>query len=333
VFDIQTYPTQEAMQDRLREEEIPALGLAIPEGFDRSIETGEALVLQGYVLHWLSTREAVGLRAAVEAEINSLVGKGVQINTAGNVVYLEPESGGLGVQAAMGVVFVLMMIAISLIPHLFMEEKQSRTLEALLVSPARTGEVVVAKALVGLHYGGLGALAALLLNHSLVLHWPLALLTAACGGLFVVSIGLWLGLRVETRAQLGLWTWVLILPLLFPLIIFLLDDLMPAGLVQASRWIPTTMVFNALRASFAGTLPLGTTLLQLGYVLIWTGAILGLVAWQVRSQDRETEASWAQRLRRALAPAWMRRSEQAAAHPVADHPDDRREGCPRSDPQ
>ena len=283
------YQSEAQMKEKLANGEVPELGLVIPADFDRIIEAGGAPELQGYVMNWVNEDDAAGLQRAVEAEITQLVGTPIYIQMRDNVVYPMPDSGGLGVTAGFGFVYIITTLGLIMIPHLMLEEKQSHTIEALLVSPASEGQVVMGKALTGLFYCLVGAGIALAVFHSLVVHWWLAILAVLFGSLFTVSAGLLLGTGIENRGQLTLLAWVFIIPLFLPVFLSLMDDLLPATLIQVFRVLPTVVMFNLLRASFSGVAPVGTSLIQLMWVAACAGGMLLLVAWLVRRRDREAE--------------------------------------------
>ncbi|MEW5868391.1 MAG: ABC transporter permease [Chloroflexota bacterium] len=290
--EVYTYTSEKKMKRVLTDGDFPELGLVIPAGFDQALEAGEAAPeLQGYVVNWVSQADAWQLRDQVQAEITRLLGQPASVRL-GDPVPLQPDSDGLGNWAALSIIFVGIMIGASFVPHLFLEEKQSRTLDALLVSPAGAAHVVAAKAITGLVYGLLGAGVGLAFYASLIVHWGLALLTILLVLLFAISLGLSLGVVIENRGQLTLWAWFLIAPLFIPIILSLLAELLPEAVVQVSRAIPSVVGFNLLRASFAGSFSLGAVLLQLAWVAACTALALAGVVWLVARRDRAREAVW-----------------------------------------
>jgi len=291
VYKVYTYTSKEQMLRLLANGESPELGLVIPIDFDQTLEAGGVPDLQGFVMNWMSEEQVAALQQGFETEISRLLGRAVPVQVEGNVVYMLPESNGAGVQAALAIAYVLIIIGLTLIPHLMLEEKQTNTLSALLVSPAGAGHILAAKTLAGLFYTLMGAGVGLAVNQDLVVHWGLAIVTVLLGGVCVVSFGLCLGVLIENRAQLTLWGWILILPLIFPMIISLMSDLFPAGIIRITRLIPTTAVLDQLRASFAGQYPVGKTLQQLAWVAGWGGVVFLLDVWIVRLRDRETEGT------------------------------------------
>jgi ABC-type Na+ efflux pump permease subunit len=312
---VYTYKSEAGMKERLTHGDLPELGLVIPAGFDQSLQSGEPLVLQGYVLRWVKPEDAAGLQRSVAAEIAALLGNPVQVNIEGNTLQLNPDSRGLGVQAGMAMVFSIVMISISLLGNLMLEEKQVHTLDALRVSPASAAHLVLSKALTGIFYCLLMAAVAALLNQALIVHWWLLFLAVLAGSLFTIGLGLLLGMAIDNRGQLTLLAWVMILPLFLPLMFVLLEELLPAWLVKISTFIPTTALFDLVLASFAGEIQRLPTLLKLGQNLVCAAAVLLVVVWQVKRQDAGEPA--------VFLPDGLRKyfsARRQAARPVARLP-------------
>jgi ABC-type Na+ efflux pump permease subunit len=201
-------------------------------------------------------------------------------------IYLRPDSSGLGSSAAFAMVYVVLMIGVSLIPNLMFEEKRTKTLDALLVSPASAGHVTIAKALVGVIYCLLGLAIASAINYTLIVQWWLVILAALGGALFAVAIGLMLGTLLESRQQLMIWAWVVILPLVIPLILSLVEELLPAWLVRICRALPFSSLFDLYRISFSNQATWGLWVPRLALLAAWAAPFLALVAWRVRRSDR-----------------------------------------------
>ena len=167
------------------------------------------------------------------------------------------------------------------------EEKHSRTLDALLVSPASTTHVTLSKGACGLFYTLVGATIAFAINSVVVVHWGLAVVTAVVGGIFSVSLGLLLGTVLESRQQMMLWAWVVMGPLLLSMMVTLLAELMPPVVVSVFRWVPTTLMLNLTRTACAGTITLSDWLPYLvALVASGAAAIVAVVGSVRRSTDR-----------------------------------------------
>jgi len=281
------FASEEKMKDEMGDAEVPELAITIPAGFDQALERGESPDLQGYAIHWLKGADVQALKTTMEAEISRLLGRDITIRMQEGRVYNHARSGGLGMWATLSLVFLVIMIGMTMIPHLMLEEKQTHTLEALLVSPASAGKVISAKAIVGLFYCLAGAAVTMAMYHRLVVHWWLIILVAIALALFAVSIGLLLGIIVDNRGQLTLWAWVFLVPFLLPIFISQLEGLLPDALIQVLRYIPTVVAFNLIRTSYAGSIPLAGTLLQVVWLVSWAGLVMFGAAWLVSRRDRE----------------------------------------------
>jgi ABC-type Na+ efflux pump permease subunit len=286
-LDVYTgYTSLAQLERRLVAGDIPELALTIPPGFDQAVSSGEPPVLEGYVQHWVSDSDAVQLKAAAEEEIGRLVGQPVNINLEGNLLYPTPDSGGRSFLTSLAILLSVTMIGVGLAPHLMVEEKQTRTLDALLVSPARSSHLVIAKALTGLSYCLIAAVIVLAINASLVLHWGLAIATVLLGSLFVVSVGLLLGSLVGARQVLPIWSMVAITVLMLPMFLAIMRDLLPSAAITIMAWIPTVTLSRVLRGAFSQDLAFMTFGLELLVVAACTAVIMGCVAWTVRRSDR-----------------------------------------------
>ena len=109
-------------------------------------------------------------------------------------------------------IYFVFSTALLLIPHLMLEEKQTKTLDALMTSPASPGQVVLGKALAGFFYilviGGLG----MILFSLYIVHWGLALSAFLGYALLAIGLGLAVGSFIKSSKQAGIWMTVLMLP-------------------------------------------------------------------------------------------------------------------------
>jgi ABC-2 type transport system permease protein len=178
------------------------------------------------------------------------------------------------------------MVGVSLVPNIMLEEKDTKTLDALLVSPAKPVHIVLGKAATGLFYCLSGMAVAYAFNLALINQWWLAILAGVSGSAFTVALGLLVGSTIGNRAQLMLWAWVLLIPLLVPTFLSVMKDVLPAGLLSAFQWIPTVALSKVLRLSFSNRAPLATFGPELALIAVWTLLVLVAVIWVVRRSDR-----------------------------------------------
>lgn len=282
--DLYTYESEEQMLYYLSNGEQPELGLVIPVGFDQAVETGQPLELQGYMLHFFTTEQVAVIQSYMQNEFEYLLEQPVIIHI--EKIQLQPETHGITILASLGFSFVILMVGMIAIPHMMLEEKQNKTIDAILISPASSLHLIVAKALTGLIYAlvvyGIG----LFVFRMIIVHWGLAFLSGFLGALFAVSLGLLLGILVDTRQQLTLWAWVGIIPLFLPMMLSFMDDLLPASLIQILKWVPSSALMRAIRSSMVAAPPLKYYLPQLTILLVSAALILAVDVWLVRRSDR-----------------------------------------------
>jgi ABC-2 type transport system permease protein len=267
----------------------PELGLVIPSGVDQALEAGEAVQLDGYVQHWVGDAEAKELGAQVEREIVALYPEkdpAVHINLDGHKVYPQPNSMGPGLWAAMTLVMALSMLGLSLVPTLMLEEKHTKTLEALMVSPANSWQVVMGKAAAGLVYCLAGFVVVLAFNAFLISQWGLAISAAVSGAVLAVALGLLLGTIFETKQALSMWTIILTLVLIIPVVVAGMAMDLPETLNNVLRWLPNVALSRLFQLSFSNTAAPAEYGLDLALVIGLTACVLAVVAWRVRRLDR-----------------------------------------------
>jgi hypothetical protein len=112
-LDVYTgYSSQDQLERKLVAGDVPELALIIPSGFDQSLESGEPLLLQGYVQYWVSDSDAASLKAQAEEEIVRLTGQPVMIHLEGNLVYPSPDSGGRSFLASLAILVSITVIGV-----------------------------------------------------------------------------------------------------------------------------------------------------------------------------------------------------------------------------
>ena len=220
----------------------------------------------------------------MEDEFTTLLDQPVTISI--ERIPLQPETGGVTVLTSMGFAFVTIMVGMMVIPHMMIEEKQAKTLDALMISPAKSGHIVLGKAFAGLVYAILLLIIALIFNWDIIQQGWLFLLGGLMGTLFAVSLGILLGIIIDNRQQLTLWSWVALIPLFIPMMASLMDDLFPEKVFQIIKLVPSSAMLRVFRTSMSGSTPLEYFAPQLANLAVFSGIFLIIAAWLVRRQDR-----------------------------------------------
>jgi ABC-2 type transport system permease protein len=231
-------------------------GLVVPTNFDADVAAGKEPELTVYVNNKKSNIEQAIFRQFLEQQVLSLVKHPVPAR----LVWIDvakapgPQTGG-GPNLNQMLLPLLLLLAFGMtgalvVPLLLVEEKEKRTLDFLLTSPASLSEIIAGKALTGVVYSLLIAGVLLALNHKMIGNWPLTLLTILLGLLFVVAIGLFMGSLFQNTMQVNTWAGLVLFALLTPAFP---SPGLPATLETAMRFVPTYYFIDALKLSSAGT--------------------------------------------------------------------------------
>ena len=255
-------------------------GLVIPVNFDSDVKAGKQPELSLYINNKKSIFEQSAFRQLLDQQVRSLVKHPEPARLVWIDVNKEPneQTGGLGLNQMLLPLLLIMtlgMIGALVVPLLLVEEKEKRTLDFLLASPASLNEIVAGKALTGVMYTLLIAGLLLGINRQLVGNWVLMLLTIVLGLVFVVAIGLLMGSLFETTMQVNTWASSVLLILLVPSFPSLG---LPAALDTAVRVIPTYYLTEALKLSLAGG-PSSRIWGHLAVILICTVIAFVAAAW------------------------------------------------------
>ncbi len=211
----------------------------------------------------------------------------VPTTVEGHVVYPSSELGLQPSLLAMNLTILLLVIGLALAPHLMIEEKETHTFDALLVSPARFSHVVSGKALAGLFYCLCAAVVVFLFNTRWIVHWEIAALAFLLGAAFAVAAGLLLGIVSENPATINLWVVLLLMLLLVPM---LLEELASAKLPEAAQailpWMPSVAIGKLVGFSMVGVVPAMDIWSNVGILAIESLIFYALVIWRVHRLDR-----------------------------------------------
>lgn len=259
-----------------------AVGIVLPADFDQAIEAGDELSLDGYIL-WVHRGKVAEWEVLYSEKFTELLGRPVRVEIGGNIVTPPPDAQSTSTNFTL--LFAIFWMAFMVVPHLMLEEKRTKTLDALLVSPASAGQVVMGKALAGLFYVGLAGGLSFALNWAYVTDWGLALLAFLGTILFAIGSGLALGSFLQSPGQLSLWGWVINIFLLVPPLIAL-DPLLAEGLRAILSWLPTTALAKLFQFSFSAGVTPSQIWTNLAIALGWTGLVYALMVWKIRQRPQ-----------------------------------------------
>ena len=263
----------------------PELGIDVPPDFDNGLDSKNNPEINGYV-SWANRTKAPRLKAEFESAFLELTGKPIIVNLEGHIISPPTEIGLLGGIITVFAVTIILLMGVILVPTLMLEEKQTRTMEALLVSPASINQVVIGKAIAGFFYIMVTAAIVYIIYWTGVVNWELTLLFVLGSGLFSVGLGLLLGLLFKNQQEMTGWLSLTIVIITGSIFVVLIGLEMPAWLDTLIQWLPSVALAKIFWASFSTQAQISQVLRNLGIVLVTSGILYGFVIWQVRQLDR-----------------------------------------------
>jgi ABC-2 type transport system permease protein len=285
-LDLVTASSLEEMERYLGDKDLVVLGLALPPDVDDRLKREDALTLAASVVHWVSEEDASESARFFEQKLSALTGRDVRLELDEDRVFTRKDSRGHAFLTSAGMIIIILLVGASVAPNLMIEERQSRTMDALLLSPATEGQLVVAKAATGLFYCLSATVLIFFLNTALITQWTIALLGALSGSLLAVALGLLIGAVSESRQKMTVWTWLLLTPLIVPVFLLMATNLFPSTMITVLQWVPTVALSQLFRVSFSDQAAAANYIPELVLVGGFVIALLVTVAWIVRRRNQ-----------------------------------------------
>ncbi len=261
------------------------LGIVAPAEYGSDHLRGNELLLEGFHAYWMEPEEVAELESLVEGHLGEMTGSAVSLNT--DAAYAQPDSGGQPFMSAMVMMLMTTLICLIVVPYLMIEEKEAHTMQSLLVSPARIGEIVIGKALAGLVYGLVAGAVVMAFYHAQIVHWWIAIAACIIGSLLAVALGLLLGSLFESIPTMNLWMGLLVIVLMGAvLVVRYVPAHWPAFISAVLPWIPTVALYKAYILSFTANPSLAQVGTYLGFMFACAAVVLAIVAAIVRRSDR-----------------------------------------------
>ena len=285
-ISVERVRTRLALEEAIGTSATVRLGVVLPDDFDETVGQEDPLVLTGYVVHWAGSPEIASARVALESAMTDSLGESVRVEVSSERIYPSPSSGGFTGMATGVVMIVLVMLGIGLVPYLVIEERQNRTWDVLMVSPAGVGQVIVGKACAGAVYCLVATGVVLALNHALIVHWSVAVLAVLGGMLFSVALGLLLGSVFEQSQNMSVTASLLAALLIVPPYALQFIPTLPEAVRLVFAWLPSTAITSLFRVSLSGTIPLASVWTNSGVLVVSAAALFASAAWRMSRMER-----------------------------------------------
>lgn len=263
------------------------LGLVIPAGFDAAVAQGEAPPLtvirragSGFGADFAST--------ALDGALRAMAGQHPPATITPEVLATEP-SDAMAIFEELGmrryfilavVVMMVVMIGMLVVPVILAEETEKKTLDALVMI-ASYGEVVTAKALVGLVYVVLSVAVLMGITQLIPENMLLFIAGTLVLGITMIAFGLFVGGFFKSANQLNTWSGIILLPVAAPA--FLVGLGLPRAADIALQLLPTSRAAKVLINGLSGKAYFADVWFSFVVMLAWAALAYLLV---VRSLQR-----------------------------------------------
>jgi ABC-2 type transport system permease protein len=281
-FTARPFDQREAYETFLGSEDHKVMGILLPDNFDEIRQEQDHLVLQGHVDHWLSSKKLEELQVFFEDQLTLIFLKPVQLEIEKKI--FTNTSAFFIFNHGLALAIILMLMGTLITPNIIMEEKQRKTMDALLVSPANPVMIVISKALTSLIFCLTGTLLALIIYGRFIVNWDILIAAFILGALFFVSLGLLTGVMLSNPNQVAI-LFVIVQPLVIPMALSFADGVFPPVVDQIIDWTPTGALIDAFKTAMVVDVP-GDIMQKLVIVLAYTLVLLALVVWKLSRSDR-----------------------------------------------
>lgn len=280
----------EAEVERTLIEQKALAGLILPADFDARLAAGDRPPLK-MIFNGAQERRLNARRLALDLVL-SQSGQPLPVDLAESTINQpKTDSGpsasasepvsffrGMSLQGYMLVMWSMMgiaMVGMYMVPTLLVEEKERKTLDAVLVAPVSYADLIAGKALVGLVYALLSAGLVFVLNPAVPVRSLAALVAVGLPSvLFATLLGLLLGGMASNTQSLNAWSGFPLLAFLIPVILVGVPNNPLWGILQ---FFPPTHTLEGIGRALTGE-----SLERLwvnALVLVIGCAVAGVLVW------------------------------------------------------
>jgi ABC-2 type transport system permease protein len=245
-------------------------GLVLQEDFDAAVKAGRKPPLQFYISGESLASNRIVLSVTAVDLVRDIAGRPAPIEVETQII-----GDGTNIPIEDRMIPLLVLFAVSLsglfIPAASMiQERESKTITAVLITPAATAEFMTAKGLMGFLLAVIEGVLILILNLGVSAALGANLVIIAVAALMCVPIGLITGAAVKDMATMfGVWKSGAII-LFAPAVLFLF----PSVPDWIAKLFPTYYFLGPLYSVNIDGLPLTDVFLELGIALVISAVLL-----------------------------------------------------------
>ncbi len=271
---------------RLKVQQGADAGLVVPEDFDFELKQGRKPPVHIY-RNARQLERVNWLEGFVKRNAYALAGYELPVRLQVDWLGKSGQSLDIGERISrfllgMWLLMAAAIVGVIAVPGIMVEEKEKRTLDAILITPASYADVIVAKGLVGFIYAVMVSGIVLTLNDGFKGNVPLLLAGVLLTVLFTIGVGLFMSQFFNSVMQINTWSTVIFFPIIIPAMFFSL----PPSVERVFRIFPTYYSARVFQLAWKGDGSTSEALLCLGVLAIWAVAFAVADVWMVKVRRR-----------------------------------------------
>lgn len=180
----------------------------------------------------------------------------------------------------MVILLTTVLLGVSILQYTLTTEKEKKTLDAILVSPASEKDVIYGKMLFGLALTMAVSLLVLAINNGFAGNPAATILFTLLGATAFVGIGLLIGSYSNTYTTASVISSIVMLPMILIPSFAALSD----SIAAIAKVLPSTYMYNGLSDSMYGNGTLSGTLMGLAALVVFNVAIYALTIFVIRKR-------------------------------------------------
>jgi len=282
----ETFDSLNALEVAVSNNKLTA-GVALPENFDNLLASSQFSTVNFIVSE--DSNESRAAISLVQQTILAMSPISLPIKTETKIL-VQNAKPGISLREDLPInqyAIVLWLITglvgngVMLVPTLLVEEKERKTFDALLLSPASYYDIISAKALVGVLYCVISSILILLAQGGLTGSFWLALSLIIAGSFLLSLFGLLLGNLSENLNTLNSYGGLFVFLLTLPAFAGLLG---PNPVIKYLQFLPTYFLTQGIVSVASGQTD--KALLSLTVILAECFITLGVVVWGLKKNKR-----------------------------------------------
>jgi ABC-2 type transport system permease protein len=268
-YEVTVMESVDKSQELLHKEKVAAV-VIVPEGFSTDLEKGLTPSLN-ITVNPYDAKSTVFLQTYKDA-IMDFAGQEYPVNVSLNTFPAGLQS---RFNIPTWVMFAIIFVGMMVLPNTLTTEKEKKTLDAILVSPASEKDVIYGKSFFGLFLTMLISLVIIFINGGFIGNFPLVLLFIVLGSAVFTGIGLLIASYTENHSSASLLSTIFMMPLL---LLPLLSNLSPE-IGYVSYFVPSTYMFNGITDSMLTNSGISDLYPALGVLVIFNIFIYTLTTY------------------------------------------------------